>query len=99
MASSQPCTPSGNVAIIDRADGNDLTTTFSMRYRLASDPDVDASYTSVITTKTLLGITYPYFDIASVEPGTYVVHTYATKSGTATGTRVTIEVTCNDDLT
>ena len=91
-------TPGGVITAIDRADGNDLTATFTMRYRLASDPDVDGSYTAVTTTKNVLGITMPFFDISSVDPGTYVVHTYFTSDGTSTGTKVTIEVTCGDEL-
>ena len=89
-------TPSGIITAIDRLDTNDLTTIFTMRYRLASDPDVDGSYTPVTTTKIILGITYPFFDITAVDPATYVVHTYQTSSGTGTGTKVTIEVDCGD---
>jgi hypothetical protein len=89
-------TPSGLITAITRADGNDLTTSFTMRYRLASDPDVDASYTAVTTTKDMLGVTMPYFDISGVDPGTYVVHTYLTSSGSSTGTKVTIVVECGD---
>lgn len=98
MASSQPiCTnQSGQITAIDRMDTNDLTAKFSMRYRKAGDPDVDASYQPVVTTKTTMGITYPFFDIANMPPDTYVVHTYAISSGTATGTKVTIEVICDD---
>ena len=100
MASSPIClTPSGQITAIDRADGNDLTAVFSMRYRLASDPDVDASYSPVTTTKDFFGITYPYFDITNMPPDTYVVHTYQTTSGPATGTKVTITVSCGDDET
>jgi hypothetical protein len=88
-------TPSAQIISIDRAEGNDLTSQFSMRYKLASEPD--SSYAPVTTTKAIIGITMPYFDIASVAPGTYVVHTYFTTDGPSTGTKVTIKVECDDD--
>jgi choline-glycine betaine transporter len=68
-----------------------------MRYRLESDPDIDASYTAV-TTRTMLGITMPFFDITTVDPGTYVLHTYLTSDGTGTGNKVTIVVQCDDGV-
>ena len=77
---------------IDRADGNDLTAQFTMRYRLESDPDVDASYTAVATTQTYLGITYPYFDATAMAPGVYVIHTYYTTEGPTTGTKITVNI-------
>lgn len=85
-------TPTGQISAIDRADGNDLTAQFTMRYKPASDPD--SSYQPVTTTKVILGITMPFFDITAVDPGTYVVHTYATASGASTGTKVTVVVAC-----
>jgi hypothetical protein len=89
-------TPTLQISNIDRADGNDLTAQFTMRYRLASDPDTDPSYAAVTTTKTLLGVTFPYFDFTTVDAGTYVVHTYQTTSGSTTGTKVTVVVGCDD---
>ncbi len=83
---------------VSLATGNDLTAQYTMRYRLASDPDVDASYTYVTTNKTVMGITYPYFDVGSVDTGTYVVHTYFTSSGSGTGTKITVEINCEDDV-
>lgn len=88
--------PTLDITAINRADTNDLTTLFTMRYRLESDPDVDGSYTAVATTKTVLGVTMPYFDITLVDAGTYVVHTYMTSSGSTTGTKVTVVVECDD---
>lgn len=73
---------------ITRADVNDFTTILTMRYRLESDPDVDASYTTVTDTQTLLGITYPVFDPASLPDGVYILHSYQTSDGTGTGTKV-----------
>jgi hypothetical protein len=96
MASIQCTSPGANLTNVSRADGNDMTATFSMRYRKASDPDVDASYTAVTTTKNIIGIVFPWFDISSVAPDTYVVHTFQTSSGPGTGTKITIEVTCDD---
>jgi len=87
-------TPTAQITAIDRAGGNDLTTQFTMRYKLASDPDT--SYQPVTTTKVVVGITMPYFDIASVDPGTYIVHTYFTTDGDTTGTKVTVVVECGD---
>lgn len=71
----------------------DLNRIVSMRYRLATDPDIDANYTAVTDTETKYGITYPFFDIAALDTGTYVLHVYETAAGTATGTKQTIEVT------
>lgn len=78
---------------IDRLSGNDLGAQFTMRYRLESDPDVDASYTPVTDTRTTLGVTYPYFDVAVMPDGIYIVHTYLTADGTATGTKLRVEIT------
>lgn len=75
---------------INRAGGNDLTTLFTMRYRLASNPDVDGSYTAVTTTQELVGVTYPFLDVTELPAGEYVVHTYFTAEGSATGTKVTV---------
>lgn len=80
------------VSNINRLDTNDLGTLFTMRYRLASDPDVDGSYTTVATTQTYLGVTYPFFDASAVATGVYVVHTYFTADGNTTGTKVTVNV-------
>lgn len=88
-------TPSAKITAINRLSGNDLTAQFTMRYKLASDPD--SSYQPVTTTKDVMGITMPYFDIASVETGIYVVHTYFTSDGATTGTKVTVEVVCEDE--
>lgn len=77
---------------IDNLAGNDLTTTVSMRYRLESDPDIDASYTPVTTTQTVLGVTYPYLELSLLPTGDYVLHTYLTADGTSTGTKVTVSV-------
>lgn len=77
---------------INRIAGNDLTAGFTMRYRLSSDPDVDGSYTTVTDTLSYLGITYPYFPAESLPPGEYVVHTYLTASGSATGTKMTVNI-------
>ena len=96
MASTQCTTPGANLTAVSRSDGNDMTATFSMRYRKASDPDVDASYTAVATTKNIIGMVLPWFDISNVAPDTYVVHTYQTSSGTGTGTKITVVVTCDD---
>lgn len=90
--------PTLDITNISRSDTNDLTTLFTMRYRLASDPDVDGSYTAVITTQIFLGVTMPFFDIATIAPDTYVVHTYLTSDGTTTGTKVTIVVGCDDPV-
>lgn len=90
-------TPSGQINAIERLGGNDLTAQFTMRYKLQSEPD--SSYQPVITTKNIMGVTMPYFDIGTVAPGTYVVHTYFTTDGPTTGTKVTVEVECNDELT
>jgi hypothetical protein len=105
MATTQCTTPGADMTDISRADGNDLSAMFTMRYRKASDPDVDASYLPVTTTKTLFGmfhtmsgITFPFFDITTVAPDTYVVHTYQTSSGSGTGTKITVEVTCDDEV-
>ena len=89
-------TPSGQMLNIDRLSGNDLTADFAMRYRLASDPDVDGSYTPVTTTKNFLGLTIPYFDIYNMSNGLYVVHTYDIVSGKTTGTKITLNVACTD---
>lgn len=80
---------------IDRLSGNDLTSEFTMKYRLESDPDIPASYTTVTTTKTICGITFPYFDTSAMPTGIYVVHTYFTSSGDTTGTKITIEITAS----
>lgn len=94
---ASPCTtPTAEISAIDRMSGNDLSASFTMRYRKASDPDVDASYIAVTTTKVLVGITYPWLDITTLDPDTYVIHTYATSSGSTTGTKVTIVVDCED---
>lgn len=87
--------PTAEMTAIDRADTNDLTVMFAMRYKLASDPD--SAYLPVTTTKIIMGVTYPFFDVKSVEPGIYVVHTYARTDGTSTGTKVTVEVVCDDE--
>lgn len=93
------CTlPTLDITNINRLDTNDLTTLFTMRYRLASDPDADGSYTAVSGTKTIIGVTVPYFDFTSVDPGTYVLHTYQTSSGNTTGTKITLVVGCDDVL-
>ena len=73
-----------------------MTAQFTMRYKLASDPD--SAYVAVTTTKDVMGITMPYFDIASVDPGTYIVHTYFTSDGDTTGTKVTVVVECGDEV-
>lgn len=92
---ASPCTtPAAQITAIDRAGGNDLTAQFTMRYKLTSDPNT--SYTPVTTTKIIMGITMPYFDIASVDPGTYIVHTYFTTDGDTTGTKITVVVACGD---
>jgi hypothetical protein len=90
--------PTLDITNVNRADTNDLTTQFTMRYRLATDPDTDPSYTAVTTTKDILGVTIPYIDIATMTPGTYVVHTYLTADGTGTGTKVTIVIGCDDPV-
>lgn len=90
-------TPSAQITGIDRMSGNDLTVLFTMQYKLQSEPDT--SYLPVTTTKDIMGVTMPWFDIGSVNPGIYIVHTYFTSDGPATGTKVAVEVTCNDELT
>jgi len=77
---------------IDKSTGDDLSAQFTMRMRLASDPDVDASYTAVTTTKTVAGITIPFFDPSLMDTGDYVVHTYLTSDGPTTGTKITFSV-------
>lgn len=89
-------TPTSDITNINRADTNDLTTLFTMRYRLASDADVDGSYTANTDSKIVLGVTVPYFDITTKDPETYVVHTYMTSSGSTSGTKVTVVVGCED---
>lgn len=90
--------PSLEITNIDRADGNDITAQFTMRYRLESDPDIDASYTLVTTTNISMGITYYYFDISTVDPGTYVIHSYLTSAGSSSGVKGTVIVACNDPV-
>lgn len=85
---------SGLITEITRESGNDLRDDFTMRYRLASDPDVDGSYSPVTTVKNFLGLLIPYFDVLQMPAGTYVVHNYATASGSTTGTKVRIDVEC-----
>lgn len=81
---------------LSRSDANDLTTQFTMRYRLASDPDVDSSYTVVTTTRTNGGVIYYYFDTNSIDEGIYVIHTYANSLGSTTGEKMTVTVSCID---
>lgn len=83
---------------IDRIGNNDLTIDFTMRWRLLSDPDVDASYTTVTTTKTIGMVVFPFFDISSMPDGVYVVHTYYNSSGPTTGTKLTVEKTGFDPV-
>lgn len=78
---------------ISKPEGNDFSAAFVMRFRLASDPDVDASYTTVTTTRTTGSITYPYFDFTSLAAGVYVIHTYYATDGPGSGTKIQIEVT------
>jgi len=77
---------------IDRLSGNNLGSEFTMKYRLESDPDIPASYTTVTTIKTICGITFPYFDTSAMLTGTYVVHTYFTVDGDTTGTKITVDI-------
>jgi hypothetical protein len=77
---------------IDRETGDDITAEFTMRYRLASDPDVSGSYTVVTTTQTKMGVTYPFFDAAAMPDGIYVLHTYLTADGNTTGSKITINI-------
>jgi len=77
---------------INNASGNNLAAVFTVRYRLASDPDITGSYTTVTATETKLGITYPFFDNSTLADGVYVLHTYITADGDTTGTKITIEV-------
>lgn len=81
---------------VSRADYNDITSVFALRYRLASDPDVTGSYTVVTTTKTFLGITYWDLDITTLDPGDYVAHGYEIAAGTGTGSKVAFTVACDD---
>lgn len=85
---------SGEIVSISRADTNDLTTLFTMRYKLSTDPD--SSYAPVTTTKVIAGITMPYFDYNTLVEATYTVHTYFTADGDTTGTKVDIKVNCED---
>lgn len=71
---------------------SDLTAFISMRYRLETAPDIDASYTPVTDTQDILGVITPYLDVAALPSGVYVIHTYVTTEGTASGTKVTVNV-------
>jgi hypothetical protein len=82
-----------NITNISRATGNNLASQFTMRWRLAADPDVAGSYTAVTTTQTKMGLTYPFFDVNAFAAGVYVVHTYVTADGDTTGTKITVEIT------
>jgi hypothetical protein len=77
---------------LDRPAGNDLTAVVGMRYRLASDPDVVGSYTTVTATKTIGSLTVPYFDYTTLAPGVYVMHTYNIAEGLASGSKTEITV-------
>ena len=77
---------------IERLPTNDLAASFVMRYRLESDPDEEASYTTVATTKTFGSVILPHLDISTLPDGIYVLHTYYSFSGIASGTIVTFQV-------
>ena len=89
------CTlPTGHIADVEAVSGGDLTSVLTVRYKLEAEPD--SSYVNVSTVKEVMGLTIPTFDPATVDPGTYVVHTFVTADGDSTGFKFLIEVGCED---
>jgi hypothetical protein len=83
---------STQITNIELLVGNDLTQLYTMRYRLLSANEEDASYTTVKETLNLLSVIMPFFDTTTKQNNDYVVHTYLTAEGTGSGTKITITV-------
>ena len=98
MATINDCVKDIGLLNIERASGNDLTTLFTARYRLLSDPDVDASYTLITEKRNMFGVEIPDFNPNTKPAGIYVLHIYQTSKGSDTGTKITMNLTCNNSL-